>query len=343
MTKTRKVLITGGNGFVGRNLVDRCKQLGHRVIVTDIHCETIHDDVTYINVDITDAKAMIDACENVDTIIHNASVVQTKKGNEAFIRKVNYHGTLNVIEACRVHRIPRMVYISSASVVYEGEDIENGDENLRYSTVEQAAYAASKIDAEKAALAFNNEGITRVCALRPHVIFGPEDNRFIPNILEKAAKGALKRAIGDRDKYSDFTYVSNFIDAIVMAEEQLVEGSPVCGQAYFITNGEPKAFFDFVEECMVAFGYPKIKGKVPFWLAYTVAAVVELWALITRAGAETETGISRFAIRYMVTHHYYSIAKAKRDFGWQPRISLAEGIALTADYLRKNNHPLIRH
>jgi sterol-4alpha-carboxylate 3-dehydrogenase (decarboxylating) len=337
----RKILVTGGCGFIGRNIVKGFADAGHDVTVVDIRCVPFRDDVKFVDLDITNKQAVIDACAGMDSIVHNASLVQTKQGQEEIIWKVNLDGTKNILEACKTHAIPRLVYISSASAVYEGGDIENGDETLPYSSISQASYADSKIAAEKEALAFSGTGVTQVCALRPHVVFGPEDNRFVPNILEKASSGKLKREIGNRDKLSDFTYVTNFIDAIVMAEEALVEGSAVCGQAYFITNGEPKAFFQFVEEFMIEMGYPKIQGKVPFWLAYSAAALVELWFNIRKGDVTVENGMSRFAINYMVTHHYYSIDKAKRDFGWTPKVSLAEGIKITVEHLREIKHPLL--
>jgi sterol-4alpha-carboxylate 3-dehydrogenase (decarboxylating) len=218
--------------------------------------------------------------------------------------------------------------------VYEGEDIENGDETLPYSSISQAPYADSKIQAEKDVLAFNAKGVTQVCAIRPHVVFGPGDNRFVPNILEKAAAGRLNREIGNRDKLSDFTYIDNLVDAIVAAEAHLLPGSAVSGQAYFITNGEPKPFFGFVEEFLVELGYPKIKGRVPFWLAYGAASIMEGFDTL-RGVMRPENGFSRFSIKYMVTHHYYSIEKARRDFGWQPAVTLAEGIRLTVQDLRE--------
>lgn len=341
MSEKRKVLVTGGCGFIGRNIVNGFADNGHDVTVIDIKCDKFRDDVTFVEVDITNKDAVIAVCEGMDSIIHNASIVQTKQGNEDFIWKVNCGGTLNIIEACKANNIARLIYISSASAVYEGKDIENGNEELPYSRISQAAYADSKIQAEKDALAFNGTANTHVCALRPHVVFGPEDNRFVPNILEKAAAGSLKRQVGNRDKLSDFTYVSNFIDAILAAEENLTAGSNVCGQVYFITNGEPLAFFQFVEDFMVEMGYPKIKGKVPYWLAYSVAALVELWFNIKGGDVTVENGISRFAVKYMVTHHYYSIDKAYRDFGWKPKVTLAEGIKLTVEHLKNTHHPLL--
>lgn len=331
----RNILVTGGCGFIGSNLVNGLLDAGHNVTVLDFGGRPFREDVTFLDINICDREAVVDACAGMDSIVHNASLVHTKHNQESVIWAVNHQGTLNVMEACRRHGIARLVYISSASAVYEGEDIAYGDETLPYSSISQAPYADSKIQAEKDVLAFSGTGVTQCCAIRPHVVFGAGDNRFMPAILQKAQAGKLKRAIGNRDKLSDFTYVSNLVDAVVMAEDKLVDGSPVSGQAYFITNGEPMAFFDFVEKVLVALGYPPITGKVPYWLAYSVAALAEGIDTLKGGTLNAENGLTRFSVRYMVTHHYFSIEKAYRDFGWKPRVSLEEGIQRTVAALQQ--------
>lgn len=331
----RKILVTGGCGFIGSNLVNGFADAGHEVTVLDFGGKAFRNDVRFLNINICDRQAVINACAGMDSIVHNASIVHTKHNKEDIVWAVNHTGSLNIIEACRAHRIPRLVYISSASAVYEGGDIINGDETLPYSTISQAPYADSKIQAEKDILAFSGTTVTQACAIRPHVVFGAGDNRFMPAILQKAREGKLKRAIGNRDKLSDFTYVSNLVDAVVAAEDKLVAGSPVCGQAYFITNGEPMAFFDFIEKVLVKLGYPPISGKVPYWLAYFAASVAEGIDTLKGGTLNAENGLTRFAVRYMVTHHYFNIGKAYRDFGWKPRVSLEEGIRLTVESLQK--------
>jgi nucleoside-diphosphate-sugar epimerase len=125
---------------------------------------------------------------------------------------------------------------------------------------------------------------------------------------------------------------------VVAAEERLVPGSSVGGQAYFITNGEPMAFFDFIEKFIVEMGYPPIKGKVPYWLAYMVAAIAEAIDTLKGGTLNAENGLSRFSVRYMVTHHYFNIAKARRDLQWTPAVSLKEGIRLTVQQLSQPAH-----
>lgn len=335
VNEKRNILVTGGCGFIGSNLVNGFVEAGHDVTVLDLGGKPFRNDVRFLNINICDKQAVIDACAGMDTIVHNASIVHTKHNQEEVVWAVNHSGSLNIIEACKAHKIPRLVYISSASAVYEGNDIIHGDETLPYSRISQAPYADSKIQAERDILAFSGKTVTQACAIRPHVVFGAGDNRFMPAILQKAKEGKLTRAIGNRDKLSDFTYVSNLVDAVVAAEDKLVMGAAVCSQAYFITNGEPMAFFDFIEKVLVQLGYPPITGKVPYWLAYFAASVAEGIDTLKGGTLNAENGLTRFAVRYMVTHHYFNIKKAYRDFGWKPKVSLEEGIRLTVDALRK--------
>lgn len=325
----RKTVVTGGGGFVGRHLVDALRARGDEVTVIEFSGEAHRSDVTWVPGDVRDAEVVGAACEGADTVFHNASIVHTRRNRQHDVWSVNLDGTRVVLKACQDHGVPRLVYVSSASAVYEGRDIRDGDEGLPYSRVSQAPYADSKIAAEKLVLAANGEAGVSTCAIRPHVVFGPGDTRFLPAILERARKGRLKFAVGSPKKLSDFTYVDNLTDALLAASERLAPDSPVAGQAYFVTNGEPMPFFGFVEKVIERLDLPKIKGRVPYAVAWTVAAIAEGVDTLRGGTLGRETGLSRFAVRYMCTDHYFSIEKARRDLGYEPKVSLAEGIERT--------------
>lgn len=331
---SREILITGGCGFIGTEVANKLAELGHRVTAVDIQTLSLRDDVRYVELDIADSQQVLDVCKNIDSVIHCASVVQTSNVGRDRIWQVNYDGTKNILDACRTHNIPRLVHISSASVIYDGIDIKNGDEDHPYAQNPGSAYVESKLAAEQAVGTLGQTTSTRTCILRPHLVFGPEDRRFIPNILQRAKEGKLNREIGDRSKLSDFTYISNLVDAVFLAEEKLGNDPLINGQAYFITNGEPKPFFEFVEEFLMQLGYPPINRKVPYWLAYTGAALIEMYNALRFREPQPETGITRFAVKYQATDHYFSIEKARRELGWEPIISLNEAIRLTADAFR---------
>jgi sterol-4alpha-carboxylate 3-dehydrogenase (decarboxylating) len=329
-------LVTGGCGFVGAAIARALKARGDEVIVLDVAPECPVDGVDYRRVDITDRAAVTEACRGVDTVIHNASIVHTKQNKQDVIWAVNLGGTENMLEAARQNKVPRFIYISSGSVVYEGKDIENGDESLPYSSVSQAPYADSKIEAEKLTLADNGKGGMATCALRPHVVFGPGDNRFMPNLLARGRKGQLSVQIGRGIWLSDYTYVSNMTDAVLLADEALAKdglNSVAAGQAYFITNGEPMPFWDFIRKVAARLGFPPIKYRAPKSLIYAIAAVKEGIDTLKGGTLNAEDGMTRFAIRYMCTHHYFSIEKARRELGYNPAVSVDEGIERTCQHL----------
>ena len=216
-------------------------------------------------------------------------------------------------------------------MVYDGSHIENGDESLPYATAASSVYVESKIAAEKAVLSFANEKLTRACALRPHLVFGPGDNRLIPNFLVRSGR---MREIGDRTFLSDFLYIDNFVDAVLAADARMADDLSISGEAFFITNGEPLAFFEFVEKIFAATDQPKIAGRVPARLAYLAAMFVELYYGMISREVIAEDGVSRFAIRYLTTHHYFSSEKAKRLLDWYPRVSIDVGIDRTAEFFK---------
>ena len=329
-------LVTGGCGFVGAAIARALKARGDEVIVLDLVPECPVEGVDYRRVDITDQAAVTEACRGVDTVIHNASIVHTKQNKQDVIWAVNLGGTENMLEAARANNVPRFIYISSGSVVYEGKDIENGDESLPYSSISQAPYADSKIEAEKLVLADNGKGGMATCALRPHVVFGPGDNRFMPTLLAKGRNGQLRVQIGRGIWLSDYTYVTNMTDAVLLADEALAKGgldSVAAGQAYFITNGEPMPFWDFIRKVAARLGFPPIKYRAPTSLIYAIAAVKEGIDTLKGGTLNAEDGMTRFAIRYMCTHHYFSIEKARRELGYNPAVSVDEGIERTCQHL----------
>lgn len=334
---TRNVsLVTGGGGFVGRALVDALVARGDEVIVVEPFGEAHRADIRFERVDIRDSDAMVELAQGVTTIFHNASLVHTKHNREDDVWSVNLGGTRSVLRAASRARVKKVVYVSTASAVYEGRDIEGGDENLPYARTSQAPYADSKIAAEREVLRANGQGGVATCAIRPHVVFGPGDRRFLPAIVERARAGRLRFAVGlNNQKLSDFTYVDNLVDALLSADARLHLESPVAGQAYFVTNGEPMRFFDFVARVLNELDLPPLIGAVPYPLAYAAATLKEGYDSLNGGTLNAEGALSRFAVRYMVRHHYFDIGKARRDLGYTPRVSLEEGIRLTCEALRR--------
>jgi nucleoside-diphosphate-sugar epimerase len=334
----RASLVTGGCGFLGRAVVDALAARGDRVTVLDHRIDAWRPDVTFVRADICDPRAVDDAIAGHDVVFHSASLVHTKHNRLEMVRAVNIDGTRNVLRACQTAGVPRLVYVSSASVVYDGHDIINGDESLPYAPSFPAPYAETKRIAEEEVLKANGQHGTLTVAIRPHVVFGPGDTRLVPAILARAREGKLKFRVGlGEKKLSDFTYVTNVVDAMLAADERLTPRSPVAGQAYFITNGEPMSFWDFVARILPPLGFTPPRLVMPRSVAYAAAAVREAFDTYVRGGTlNAEEGLSRFAIRYICSHHYFSHARATRELGYVPRVRMDEGITRAIAHAREH-------
>ena len=321
-------VVTGSAGFVGGHLVTRLAAAGRAVRAVDLRPGPVDaPNVEGLEVDLTDAGAAERIVAGADTVFHVASLVHTRRSDAERVWAVNHGGTVSLLAAAPAPGGRRFVHVSSASVVYEGRDIENGDESLPYASSSQAPYADSKIAAERAVLEADDSGFS-TCAVRPHVVFGPGDQRFMPAILDRAAAGRLTTGVGSADKLSDFTYIDNLIDALTATERALDAGTAT-GQAYFVTNGEPTPFWGFVDLVLEGLGRPPIARRVPYAAAYAAATLRELWESLRGLPPGVEGGLTRFAVRYLCTHHWFSIDKARRDLAWEPAVGIEEGIRRT--------------
>ena len=236
---------------------------------------------------------------------------------------INTQGTSNVLAACRKSGVGRLVYTSSPSVTFAGRDQCGVDESAPYSARWLCHYPLTKALAEQRVLAANGRKGLLTCALRPHLIWGPRDQHLIPRLIERARRGQL-RQVGDGTNRIDAVYVENAAEAHLQAADALRPGSPVAGRAYFITNGEPVNCWQWINEVLALAGLPPVKRRISRQAAYAAGAVLEgLWALL---GRTDDPRMTRFLAAQLATSHYFDISAARRDLGYEPQVSMAEGM-----------------
>lgn len=326
--------MTGGTGFLGRRLVERLLAQGREVTVLARHAapDLGQKGVRFVTCDLADATAVRDACRGVETVFHVGAKVGVW-GSYASYYRPNVEGTRALVEGCRAHGVGRLVYTSTLSVVYNGRDIAGADESLPLAAVCPAAYPLTKAQAERAVLAANSPGL-RTVALRPHLIWGAGDPHLVPRVVARARSGRL-RIVGSGRNRVDLVHVENVVDAHLLAELALgksqipnaksQEVPAAAGKAYFITNGEPVALWDWINDLLRALGIPPVTRHVPLGLARTLAAVGEtLWRVLPLPG---EPPMTRFVVRELALDHWVDIGAARRDLGYAPRVSMAEGMA----------------
>ncbi|MGH7171911.1 MAG: NAD-dependent epimerase/dehydratase family protein [Gemmataceae bacterium] len=316
-------LVTGGGGFLGAAIVRRLRERGDAVHSFSRRRYPALDvlGVTQHQGDLADAIAVSRAAADCDIVFH----VAAKAGVDGRYRdyhRANVLGTANVLTACRHHGIARLVYTSSPSVVFTGCDMAGVEESVPYAAHYEAAYPQTKAIAERMILQASGPLMATV-ALRPHLIWGPGDNHLIPRILARARAGRLRR-IGVESKLIDHVFIDDAANAHLLAADRLVPRSPITGKAYFITQGEALPLWDLVNRILHAAGLGPATRSIPAGLAYAAGGIMEMiygvfWPC-------EEPPLTRFVARELATAHWFDIAAARRDLGYEAMVSLDEGL-----------------
>ncbi len=324
-----KALVTGGGGFIGGAIARRLLERGDEVrsFSRGAYPELARLGVECLCGDLADAGAVAAAVEGRDTVFHAAAKAGVW-GSRAAYECANVLGTQNVIDACRRHGTRRLVFTSSPSVVFAGEDQEGVDESAPYPVRFIAHYPRTKAAAERLVLAANGPALSTV-ALRPHLVWGPGDNHLVPRVIQRGRKGQLRmvEARGAPSKLVDSTFIDNAASAHVAAALRLKPGAAAPGKAYFITNGEPRPMKDLLNGILRAAGLPPVVRTVSPAFAYAAGAVLEgLHGILRLTGVDAEPRMTRFVARQLATAHWFDISAARRDLGYEPQVSVAEGM-----------------
>ncbi len=322
-----KALVTGGGGFLGRWIVRKLLARGDavRVLGRREYPDLAAQGVETVQADVSDADAVAAACAGVDAVFHVASKIGMWGRRSEFFQ-TNVVGTENVLRGCREHGVTRLVYTSTPSVVYGREPIEGGDESLPYPEKHLAVYPETKAIAERMVIEANGEGGLLTCSLRPHLIWGPGDTNLIPRMKARARAGRLA-VVGDGTNKVGVVYVENAADAHLLACDRLVEGSPVAGQCYFITEPEPVNCWEFIGRLLEGLGCPPVTRRVSLKTAYRLGAAFE--ALYRVFGVSKEPPMTRFLALQLATSHWFDTSKARRELGWECAVSIEEGLRRT--------------
>ncbi len=328
-----KALVTGGGGFLGKAIIKLLCTRGDQIrsFSRNEHPALVELGVEHCRGELGDVDAVMRAAEGCDIIFHVAAKAGVWGPYEEFYR-ANVLGTKHVIAACRHHSIKRLVYTSSPSVIFDGTDMEGVDESVPYPEYFEAFYPQTKAEAEQLVLQANDNSLATV-ALRPHLIWGPEDNHLVPRILERGAKGALRK-IGSRECLADTIYIDNAALAHLQAANHLAIDSVVAGKAYFLSQGEPLPIWDVVNRILDAGGLPPVTRTISPALAYNVGAILE--KIYTLFNLKGEPRMTRFVAKELSTSHWFDLSAAKRDFGYQPEVSFDEGMERLRAWLAKS-------
>ena len=330
-----RALVTGGGGFLGGYIVEALLARGDQVrsFGRGQYPQLSAQGVDVVRGDIRDSAAVAAACRGIDSVFHAAALPGISMQRRAY-EEVNRDGTENVLAGCRAAGVRRLVYTSSPSVVFAGQDqcgiSETALYDFRWMESNRAYYSLTKARAEQAILAANRSDL-RTCALRPHLIWGPGDTHLVPRLVARARSGRLRR-VGDGTNLIDVTYVENAAEAHLLAADALAgEAASAAGKAYFISQGEPVNCWQWIDKILALVDLPPVKHMMRLKAAWRIGAVCEtIYRLLQLT---SEPPMTRFLAAQLAASHWFDISAARRDLAYQPRVSTAEGMRRLGEWL----------
>lgn len=341
-------VVTGGTGFVGNRLVEMLVERGAKKVISFDVVPPPKDAWKHPNIewrvgDITD-KAGVDALlsvPNVGCVWHNAAAVGPFHPKPLYY-KVNYEGTINIIESAKKHGIKKIVFSSSPSTRFTGVDVDGLTEDempklplKKYMQTYAETKAMGEVEISKAC---TNEFMT--VAVAPHQVYGPRDNLFLPNLLEAAMSGKL-RVFGEGYNRICFTHVDNYCHGLIISEKALYPDSPALGKFYIVTDGKTHPngeqyliFWKILDEAVKAMGFTSLwdKAHIPKGLLMFVATICEFIGNLIGVTMK----LNRFNVIVLTMHRWFDIKAAERDLGFQPVIKFREGWDETIQWFKQN-------
>jgi len=323
-----RFIVTGGGGFLGRAIAVALKARGAEVhsLSRGKYPDLEDAGILHHSMDLAcPGKSLEELLCGARAVFHTAAKVDMWGRYEDFFA-CNVLATRNIITACRKTGVERLVFTSSPSVIADGKNLCGVDESYPYPRKYTAFYPMTKAQAEQEVLLAGRRGELKTLALRPHLIWGPGDTNLVPTILDRARAGRLRR-IGAGKNRVDLTFIEDCVRAHLLAEEALGRSPELSGQVYFISQGEPVLLWDWVDEVLCLNGLPPLRRGLPVWLAYPLAALLEICSRISPARGEPL--LTRFLVSEMATHHYFNISRARRDLDFSPAFSISQALQRT--------------
>ncbi|MEY3299263.1 MAG: hypothetical protein RLZZ597_2523 [Cyanobacteriota bacterium] len=332
-----KVLITGGTGFLGQRLALTLRLLGDSVTVLGRnraigqHLEA--EGFRFVEADLRDAEAIAAACQGQDCVFH-CGALSSPWGNVRDFYATNVLGTRHVVQGCLRHRVPRVVHVSTSAVYFTYADQLQIPESWPLPNP-VGPYAKTKQLAEQEIQQGYDQGLS-VITIRPRGIFGPGDTTILPRLLRASDRTGIPLIRGG-NAIIDVTYIDNVVDALCRCQQA---PDTLAGRVYNITNGEPTSLIELLERLSQPLGIPLHFKPLPFPLAYGLAAAMEG---VAKLSAGREPILTRYTVGLLAFSQTLDIAAATRDLGYQPSVTLDQGLAYFAQWWqttgKEEHHP----
>jgi nucleoside-diphosphate-sugar epimerase len=318
---TGAVFVTGGSGFIGGRLVRRLVAEGRRVRAlarSDAAAEKlVGAGAEPVRGDLSDPAALRAGAEGCDLAFHAAAAVLEWGPREEFVR-ANVDGTGHVLDACRQAGVRRFVHVGTEAATMAGQPLVGIDETAPLRPDSKADYCATKAMAEQAVRAANGDGLETV-VVRPRLVWGIGDTTILPGLVEAVRAGRFRWIAGGRHATST-THVDNVVEGLVLGGQR---GRP--GEAYFVTDGDPVVFRDFITELVGTQGVEIPDRALPKGLASAAAVASE--GVFRALRLKGTPPLTRTAFWLSALECTIDISKAREQLGYAPVRAIEDGMA----------------
>jgi len=325
-----RVLVTGGTGFAGYHLCRRLAGSGHQVVALarqpDAAVDLEKAGGEIIGGDLTDPGSLERALDGVEMVYHLAAVFRRGDLSAARMQQINAQGTRNLLDAAhRSGTVRRFVHCSTVGVhgdtgrqpVDEEAPLRPGD-----------AYQRSKLEGEMAARDYGRDGRLKVVIFRPGGIYGPRDMRFLK--LFRSIHRSRFVMLGSGEVLYQMIYIDDLIDGILLCGTR----DEALGRTYILTGEQPVTLNHLVEVIARVLEVPPPGGHWPVMPAYLAGMMCEL--ICRPLGVDPP--LHRRRVDFFRKSRAFSIARARKELGFQPRTDLETGIRRTVDWYRKEGY-----
>jgi nucleoside-diphosphate-sugar epimerase len=313
--------VTGGSGFIGGALVERLRREGWEVRAlarSDTAAASVRErGAEPASGDLGDPASLRAGAEGCELCFHAAAKVEDW-GDPADFERLNVRGTENVVAACREAGVRRLVHVGTEAALTAGQPLVRVDESAPLRPDSPFLYSSSKAKAEQLVRDANGDGLETV-VVRPRFVWGRGDTTLLPAIAELVRSGRF-RWIGGGTHLTDTTHVDNTVEGLWLGATKARPGG-----VYFVTDGEPVVFREFVTRMLETRGVSAPDKSVPPRVATAAAAAAEgAWRLLRRPG---QPPLSRFAVWVSSKECTLEISRAREELGYRPVTSREDGLA----------------
>lgn len=324
-----KIFVTGASGFIGghliRKLLDEGNEVNALIRKTSNYPGISHKNLGVFYGDLDDVDVMKDAAKDADYVYHIAGVIHPVNVPEKFYWDANVKGTENVIKACIENKnLKKFIYCSSVTCYGHVDDEKNTIVDEEYPCHSQNLYGKTKYEGEKVVEAYAKDKGLKYIIIRPARVYGPGDMTLLP--LFKLIKKRLYVNIGWDKCYMMPVYIDDLVDAFLLCMK-----TQAVNRAYIIAGSE---FMDkriFIQKIAGALGVWPPKLSVPVLPVQAAAFFCEqVFKILGK-----EPPLSRKKLRFFLMSRKYSIERAKKELGFNPKVGIEDGMLKTLGWYRQ--------